>query len=339
MRILKMIGWILLALIGVLLILGMVLPKEWTVEREVLIDAPKPLVFNLTNSLRDMQTWSPWAELDPDQVTTWEGEDGAPGSSMTWDGNSDVGKGIQTLTAVEDNTRVDSRLEFIEPYADVAEASVMLEDADESTRVKWRLSGKSPFPRNVISLIMGMKGSLENSFDKGLAKLKTMAEEKAANPVYRGYAIQRSDAPARVYMGYRARVSFADMSAWFQKNMPAIFNAAMKAGAALDGPPAGLFYEWDMEGQMADLATAVPVKEVKNAPGVAVEQLPAGPVVTIDYYGPYEGSGEAHFAMDDYMKDFGLTAGSPVIEEYITDPTTEPDTAKWLTRIVYYIQN
>ena len=41
--------------------------------------------------------------------------------------------------------------------------------------------------------------------------------------------------------------------------------------------------------------------------------------------------------MDEYMKDFGLLNNPPIIEEYVTDPSTEKDPAKWLTKIIYYI--
>jgi effector-binding domain-containing protein len=43
--------------------------------------------------------------------------------------------------------------------------------------------------------------------------------------------------------------------------------------------------------------------------------------------------------MDDYLKANKLKAGAPVIEEYVTDPGTEPDESKWLTKIYYLADN
>ena len=40
-------------------------------------------------------------------------------------------------------------------------------------------------------------------------------------------------------------------------------------------------------------------------------------------------------AIEGYCKQHGLEAGVPAIEEYVTDPASEPDTSKWLTRIYY----
>ena len=57
----------------------------------------------------------------------------------------------------------------------------------------------------------------------------------------------------------------------------------------------------------------------------------------IEYFGAYDKSANAHYAMDAYMKEKGITQ-SLVLEEYANDPMTEKDTAKWQTDIYYRIQ-
>ncbi len=282
-----------------------------------------------------MDEWNPWSKMDPNIQNTFEGEDGAVGSTMSWSGNKDVGKGSNTITASEPGARVETKLNFIEPFESEAGTYIQLDDAEGGTKVTWGMTGTMPFPWNALSPLMGMKGAIEKDYDKGLAALKAMVEDKIKNPTYRGFTIQTVDLPARTYIGYRSKVGFNDMGAYFQKNMPAIFKAALGAGAVQAGAPSGLYFEWNMETNIADMAVAIPVASAVEIKGGSVAEIPAGKAAVIDYYGAYEGSGEAHFAMDDYLKEFGLTAGGPVIEEYITDPMTEPDTAKWLTKIIY----
>jgi effector-binding domain-containing protein len=36
------------------------------------------------------------------------------------------------------------------------------------------------------------------------------------------------------------------------------------------------------------------------------------------------------------MKDYNMYEEYPVVEEYMTDPATEKNPEKWLTRITYY---
>ena len=42
--------------------------------------------------------------------------------------------------------------------------------------------------------------------------------------------------------------------------------------------------------------------------------------------------------MNDYLQQKKMTSSLPVIEEYVTDPTVEKDTAKWLTKIIYFVE-
>ena len=85
------------------------------------------------------------------------------------------------------------------------------------------------------------------------------------------------------------------------------------------------------------MVVAMPVAQPLNSrvPNIEDINVPAGKAHVIDYYGAYEGIGDAHWAMDAFLKKNNLKAGAPVIEEYVTDPGIEPDQSKWLTKIYY----
>ena len=76
MKVLKILGIILLALVAVILILGLIAPKSYKVERTVSIEAPKSLVFRHIQYWKNWQAWSPWAEMDSTVKITLEGVDG-----------------------------------------------------------------------------------------------------------------------------------------------------------------------------------------------------------------------------------------------------------------------
>jgi hypothetical protein len=46
----------------------------------------------------------------------------------------------------------------------------------------------------------------------------------------------------------------------------------------------------------------------------------------------------AHSKLDYFVENMELKIVTPFIEEYVTDPSQEPDTSKWLTN-VYYLLN
>ncbi|HMR44901.1 MAG TPA: GyrI-like domain-containing protein, partial [Saprospiraceae bacterium] len=67
-------------------------------------------------------------------------------------------------------------------------------------------------------------------------------------------------------------------------------------------------------------------------------EIPASKMLLINYQGGYNGLGEAHYAMDDYIKEKGYKISSPVVEEYVTDPGNEPDSTKWVTKVMYFVE-
>ncbi|MCF8239134.1 MAG: SRPBCC family protein [Saprospiraceae bacterium] len=338
MRILKILGFVILGVIALILIAGLILPKDYEVSRDVVIDAPASFVFKHVASLKAVNAWAPWGDKDPNQTVTYEGEDGAVGSTQHWSGNDDVGEGIQTITAVEENRRVDSHLKFIRPWESESDAYITLDTTEAGTRVTWGFKGTTPFPMNAMGLFMNMDKMLGAEFEKGLNKLKELVDADALAPTYDGYAIQTVDLEPRTYLAHRETVAWKDFPAFFAIHMPGIYRTAMSAGATMAGAPAGLYFEWDEVNEQADMATAVPVASAVTVKGASVVELPATKAKVIEYYGSYSGTGAAHGAMDAYFHEFGLEGSAPVIEEYVTDPSNEPDTAKWLTRIIYPIK-
>ncbi len=164
-------------IIAVMLVVALVAPKEYAVEREVVINCPKEQVFEYVKSLRMQDEWSVWGDLDPDAVYTYTGVDGTVGFISAWEGNKDVGKGEQEIVNIVEGERVDFELRFVEPFASTADVYITTESLSESeTLVKWGMSGKMPFPTNLFLLVMNMDKSIGKDFEQGLANLKMILE-------------------------------------------------------------------------------------------------------------------------------------------------------------------
>ncbi len=164
-------------IIAVMLVVALIAPKEYAVEREVVINCPKEQVFEYVKSLRMQDEWSVWGDLDPDAVYTYTGVDGTVGFISAWEGNKDVGKGEQEIVNIVEGERVDFELRFVEPFASTADVYITTESLSESeTLVKWGMSGKMPFPTNLFLLVMNMDKSIGKDFEQGLANLKMILE-------------------------------------------------------------------------------------------------------------------------------------------------------------------
>jgi effector-binding domain-containing protein len=268
--------------------------------------------------------------------TQLAGTDGTVGAVYSWEGNDDVGKGEQTITKIEQMKRVDVKLHFLEPFESEAHAYITLADDPNGVKVTWAFEGNTPRPWNVFGLFMNMEKAVGEDFSKGLAKLKALAEKEAAAAP--AYDIIETTVSARTFLGMRKEVTFDQISSMFNDNLPKIFADVTKAGMQPEGAPVGLYFKWDPQAMKTDMAAAIPYSARKKVGSWQTFEVKGGKALVIDYYGAYEKTENAHYAMDTYIADKKYKALAPVMEEYITDPTTEPDTAKWLTRITYFVE-
>lgn len=175
---LKWIIWIVVAVIVVFVGGGYVLPGEAVVQRQIVIAAPPEKVFVVIGNIKRFNEWSPWAELDPNMQYKFEGPETGVGQKMSWTSNNpDVGNGSQTITALEENKRTTTELDFGDMGKAVA--SMELAPVGGGTGVTWGFKTE-------------LKGAMERWFgllfdrwigadyEKGLAKLKALVEKEAA---------------------------------------------------------------------------------------------------------------------------------------------------------------
>ena len=341
MKILKTIGIALLALVALWLIAAAIMPKHFEYERSTDINAPKEIVFGLVNNLTTWETWGPWKKEDPTMVNTYGAKTEGAGASYTWTGEK-AGKGSMTIVESTAPSYQKTRVEFEGQGG--GDAWFKIEDGESgATKTTWGFAFDVPFPFNVFAAFGS--GEMNKMFDDGLAGMKELAEKIAAEQPAGGgasYAVKEMNFPGRTYVGIRERATFEQTmsSSFFGDRFGKISGLLSKAKFEMAGPPSGVYYEWDESNKTTDMAVAVPVKAntAVSGGGIKAFEIPAGKALVIDYYGSYQEVGKAHTAMDEYIKTKGLTQKPPVIEEYITDPMTEPDTAKWLTKVYYFVE-
>ena len=338
MKALKIIVILVLILVVAVVVASLIAPKEVTIERSVMIDASKDVVFENILFFKNTEKWSPWNDYDPDMKSEIEGTDGTIGAIYKWEGNEDVGKGKQEITKIEEFKLVETKLTFIEPFESESTSYLKMSEENDSVKVTWGMYEEPKFPANLFYLFMNMDEMIGEDFDKGLERLKKLAEEEGAEQakMYRGYSVNVVDFPGRTYLAVRDTLTMDNASAFFGKSFGEMMSALQSTGLAPAGPPAGLYFSWDEETKTSDMAAAVPVDDASSFEGnFEVVKLPANKALQIEHQGSYEGIGEAHYAMEDYCKENNVKVASPVMEEYVTAPQSEKDTSKWMTKIIY----
>jgi len=315
MKALKVIGIIFLALIGIIVILGMIAPKELSVSRSIVINAPQAVAFNTVNDLTTWEAWSPWKEEDPSIATTFGDKTSGLGASSMWTSDNS-GAGKMTITEIESQEKIAFEMEFDGNGGNYS--NWLFNPTEGGTSVTWDFNTVFPFPINGIMMLQGFESIMIENYDRGLAKLKTYVEENL--PEEPKFDISSFDFPTTNYLVNRQQVAMADMEAHFQTVLPQVGMTFAQSNTPMAGPPAGLYYTWDEANQTSDMALGIPAAEGTTLDGLTAISVPAGPALMIRYEGDYGKTPIAHEAMDTYIKANNLTIKYPVLERYLPDP-------------------
>ena len=147
---------------------------SFSLSRESSIDAPAATLHAILEDFHQWQAWSPWEEMDPHLERTYSGADKGVGARYAWKGNKKVGSGSMEITE-STPLRIALDLEFEEPFRASNKTVFDLVPEGRGTRVVWTMTGE----RNVLMSLMGkvfFDRAISKDFDRGLAKLKALAE-------------------------------------------------------------------------------------------------------------------------------------------------------------------
>jgi effector-binding domain-containing protein len=331
----KKVLYVILGLFVVYLILATTGKSRVIVERNITISKSPAFVKSKLMDLQFFhQSWSPWTEKDPAMTVDYNGNTGEVGHSMNWKSDvKEVGNGTLTIVATNGDSIIE-RLTF-EGMGD-SKAYHIVTGTENETNVVWGMDMQVGFFFRPMMMFWDMDEMIGPDYEKGLANLKLVLENSNDNGTA-NYDIKETEWPEVTYVGKKETVAFSKMEEFFGKNYQAIFTELGKNKINPESAPSAIFSTYDEANQKADVAAVARVAKGIKLKGFETFSYPASKVYHIAYYGAYDKSANAHYAMDDYMKKKGVEQ-SVVIEEYVTDPGTEKDTTKWLTNIYYLIK-
>lgn len=337
MKIIKFFLYVAMVLLAILAAMGLFAKKGYKIERSIEIDAPRSVVYEQIRLFKNQRKWSPWNDLDSTMQVIYSGTDGEAGATMSWNGNEEAGEGRQTIKSIDSN-HVDIHLDIKRPIQQSMPASYQISQVGDKTKVSFTIEPTFPFPINVWAMLTDTDKAMGKDYERGLGYLKKLCE-KIVRKKYRGYDIEASDIPVKYYVGSRAVVPFADMNLFMDSISAKSQKALLGKKITLAGSKSGLFWMYNDTTGTADMAAAYPIEEEKKfGDGVMTFTVGGTKALVIEHLGSYEKTIEAHGAMEDYMKEKKLKPIIPIIEEYVTDTTKEPDTAKWLTKVIYFVK-
>lgn len=327
--IVKIFYW-LSGIIALLVIVSFLLPKTYKVERSVVIKSSPDNIFRLTSNFQQWHLWVPWTkEVDSTAVFIMTGEPAQVGTSWKWDGKV-LGNGEMIVSELMPGELVAYDLAFNKGQYK-SKGKIIIENQGDSCKVSWIDDGDLGY--NPMSRYMGlfMDRMMGPDFEKGMAKLKIVSEERNNWPT-----IEEVIVPSQTVIMVLDSAGPSAYESVMGKAYTDLYGFLKVNKLVQKGYPFATYLKWDSVTMFSVMNICIPVEKAEKGKGrVQVMMVPEQKVVKAIYWGPYNKMEPVYRALAQYMKESDkVEAGGPS-EIYITSAMLEKDTSKWETHILF----
>lgn len=318
-------------------------PSSILVERSIVINASQKNVFNQISDFTTWPHWDAWYSKDTNQTRRYVGRFGDSEYGYHW--NSDdkhVGNGSMYFSSIVGMDSLIYDLSF-ENDDEITKASgyFHLSENEGETSVKWGMKSSLDFPYKILNYFM--EEMVGKDFESGLENLKNYVEGNKINTSNEivqiinefgvDYALIRKDS-----------LPMGEMNSFFRESYPIVYDYLRAKNIEPVGSSTGIYYDWDEENFITDLAAAVPIsmstpKDKKSVDFEFGEGFQTKNSISCELSGGYSKSYLAHMTINEWLTTNDKKMDGPVLEEYIKGPYDTKDSSKYLTRITYHFFN
>lgn len=324
----KKVGIVLLFLVALFVVTGFLLPKQVHIERSITIERPATMMFELLNSYRHFNEWSPWAKRDPNALFTISGPEAGVGARMSWVGEPQlVGSGWQEIVGSKPYEKIDIKLDF--DAQGIADTGFTLVEQGDGTEVTWFFDSDLTEGVNLLDSFLARYFGLlfdrwvGGDYEMGLANLKDYAESLPVSD-FSQLEIERVSATAQriLYVTTDSSQDPADIAIAMAEAYVEISGFMNRAGIVMSGQPMAITRAWEEGSYQFD--AAIPVEFIPpNLTGNIESGLsPEGPAVRAVHHGASDQMMPTYTKLAAYISAHGLRQGQVSWEHYITDPAT-----------------
>jgi hypothetical protein len=152
--------------------------ETWSVERSARIEARTATVVARIADMRAWTDWSPREVLDRKMHEQHAGPATGPGSTYTWSGNAEVGKGRVTLISVDEN-KVQVEVEVEKPAPSSSDYRFTVVPEGQGSLVTWSASGEKDASGKAFGFFAVPAEEIGTDMEQSLARLKAVVEAEA----------------------------------------------------------------------------------------------------------------------------------------------------------------
>jgi effector-binding domain-containing protein len=336
MKVLKWIIIVLLIIVGLVLLVGILMPKEMKTSASKEINLPASELFYAVATFQNRQEWDPWLEQDPEADVTITSEPGFVGSEYVWEGKK-LGKGKMKVDSVVPGKFVQSYLWFNTEKNEPAVVTWDFSDSGGKTLVTWSISvmSKNPFMKLMNQLY---KSATTKSFAKGLDNMKTYLEEHGVEMPQLSN-IEVKDFPPMIAVIAEGEVTTDEISDLMSRLFGLIMEAVQTQDLQPAGPPFSYYYDYDQSTGIIKVKAGIPL----SSPGKSMGEIKAVEFegfkgISGIHTGSYDNFEASYNKLMEEAEKMGYELTMESWEFYYSDPSTEPDESKWKTEIVFTVK-
>jgi hypothetical protein len=170
MKVLKRVGIGIVAILALALIASFLMPKNYHLERSIVIAAEPEQLFPYVNSLPNWERWSYWHRLDPGQKLAYSQNPTGINAWYTWNGTINKTGKVTILKSEANKSMV---YEMIFDEMEPNKAGFVFEPVNGGTKAIMSMDYDLSPPVNLFGGIM--KGMIETQFDACLKNMDSVA--------------------------------------------------------------------------------------------------------------------------------------------------------------------
>lgn len=141
--------------------------SEFKIEKTVIINVPKQIVFNYMNDYRNWEDWGAWKEDDANMTFTYPEKTVGLEASYSWNGK--IGEGKTTTTFVKENDSIAQKTILSE---NETLSFLSFKSTTKGTKVTWTAQGNVDFMTKVYATFSGGLDDLMGAmFERSLNNL------------------------------------------------------------------------------------------------------------------------------------------------------------------------
>ena len=327
-------GFIILLVVAILVI-PVFLPGAKHFEQTITVNQS---VENSFNAVANLNNWAKWFnEIKQDsccKISVLEATDTSK-AKITW--HAKHGDGVLVLR----KSVKDSLLAFKVKFHHHRKACLkwLFQPIGDSTQVTVSFDFNLCYP---IGRVFGifMDDKLQGFMGTTMSSFRTFVEAipREEPKVETKVSFEEVTMEAKPALSVEISTDMTHISEEMSKAYKQIIAYIKTNGVEITGAPFSLYQKWNPPTEIVFIAGIPVSKSFKGNDVVKPTETPSGKMLKAVHFGAYDQTGYIYNGYDEYAAANHLeTRGGPW-EEYVNDPTQEPDTAKWQTNIYFQIK-